>query len=172
MKYLVAFAALFLLASLATSVAPEIRPLGTSPDLLLIFAACWTAIRGQEDSLVVVPLAGLFRDIAGSDPIGTSVLGLLPIVLLWTLKDRAAIEAKFLPALVLVGMGSLIYGLVTMLVLSATGQEVPFFTGMLRVVLPSTFVNLLFAPLLYFPMHWINPAPAPGLPGFGKGSTV
>ncbi len=171
MKYLLASAALFLLAVLGASVLPELSHLGASPDLLLIFAACWTAIRGQDEALLVVPLAGLFRDVSGSDPIGTSVLGLLPIVLLWTLKERAAIEAKFLPALVLAGLGSILYSLVTMLVLATAGDGVPFFHGLLRVVLPSALVNLLFTPLLYLPMHWLNPAPTPGLPGFGRSAS-
>ena len=87
MKYLVAFVGAFFAAVLAASMAPYARVLGVTPDPVLIFAACWAMIRGQREAMVVVPMAGLLRDLTTSDPAGTSVLALSPIVLLAVLRD-------------------------------------------------------------------------------------
>ena len=65
--------------------------------MLLVFAACFAVLRKEEESLVVVPLAGLFRDLTTSDPIGTSVLGFAPIVLLAAAIRLRAMESQFIP---------------------------------------------------------------------------
>ena len=168
MKYVAVFAAVFFLAVLGVSAMPYVKVLGVTPDLVLIFAACWAMVRGQREALVVVPLAGLMRDLTTSDPLGTSVLALSPIVLLAAIRELQAIESGLVPALVVVGIGSLSYGLLSMTVLAATGQEMPWVDGLLWVVLPAAVVNALFAPVLYLPVRWLSPTSRPGAVGLGR----
>jgi rod shape-determining protein MreD len=167
-KYAVAAAVAFFLAVLGASAMPYVKVLGVTPELILIFAASWTMVRGQREALVVVPVAGLMRDLTTSDPVGTSVLALAPIVLLVVVRELRAVESELVLTLIVVFLGSLIYGLVSMTVLTATGQGVPWLDGLLWVVLPSLVVNALFAPIIYLPVHWLSPEPAPGLARAGR----
>jgi rod shape-determining protein MreD len=155
-KYAVAVAVAFFLAVLGASAMPYVKVLGVTPDLILIFAASWTMVRGQREALVVVPVAGLMRDLTTSDPVGTSVLALAPIVLLVVVRELRAVESELVLTLIVVFLGSLIYGLLSMTVLTATGQGVPWLEGLLWVVLPSLVVNALFAPIIYLPVHWLS----------------
>ena len=168
MKYAVAFTAAFFLAVLGASAMPYLKVLGVTPDLILIFAACWAMVRGQGEALVVVPLAGLLRDLTTSDPLGTSVLALSPIVLLAVARELRAVESEFVPTLIVVGVGSLSYGILSMTVLAATGQEVPWVDGLVWVVLPAMVVNALFTPIVYLPLRWLSPKPRSGMTRLGR----
>lgn len=162
MKYLVALAVLYFLASLGVSAMPYVRVLGVTPDLVLILAACWAVVRGQNEAMVVVPMAGVLRDLTSSDPLGTSVLGLAPIVPLAALVQLRAVESQFLPAVAVVFLGTCFHGIVSMTVLAATGQTVPVGDGVLRVVIPQAVVNALFTIIVYLPVIWLSPKPRPG----------
>ena len=170
MKYLFAFAGSFFAVVLATSVIPYVKVLGVAPDLVLIFAACWAMIRGQREAMVVVPVAGLLRDLTTSDPVGTSVLALSPIVLLAVVRELRPLESDFLPALAVVATASLAYAVISMTVLTAAGEDVPWGTALLQVALPSMLVNSLFAVIVYPPMRWLSPRPK--VESFGVGSAV
>ncbi len=135
---------------------PYVQVLGVTPNLILIFAASWAMIRGQDEALVVVPMAGFLRDVTTSDPLGTSVLAMAPIILLATTVQLRAMDTDFVPTVIVVAAGSLAYGIISMTVLAATGQKVPWTDALLRVVLPAVVVNALFTPIVYLPVHWLG----------------
>jgi rod shape-determining protein MreD len=164
MKYFIAFVAAWLLAVLHSSALTYVKVLGVTPDLLLIFAASWAIVRGQEEAFVVVPMAGILRDLTTSDPLGTSVLGLGPIVLLAAAARLRSVETEFLPTVGVVAAGSLAYIIISMVVLAATGDGIPWGQGILRVLIPAVIVNSLFTPIVYLPVHWLSPHPT-GLQG-------
>ena len=170
MKYVIALAASFIIAILAASVVPYVKVLGVAPNLVLIFAVCWAMIRGQGEAMVVVPIAGLVRDLTTSDPVGTSMLALSPIVLLAVIRELRPVESDFLPTLAVVATASLAYSVISLAVLTAVGDGVPWGTAMLRVALPSMLVNPLFTVLIYPPMRWLTPSPK--TESFGVGSAV
>jgi rod shape-determining protein MreD len=169
-KYLVAFVGAFFAAVMAASVAPYVRVLGVTPDPVLIFAACWAMIRGQREAMIVVPMAGLLRDLTTSDPVGTSVLALSPVVPLAALRDLRPVESDFVPSLVVVAVASLTYAVVSMTILTAVGDEVPWGTGLLRFAFPWALVNALFTVVVYVPMRWLSRRPR--AEGSGVGSAV
>jgi len=59
---------------------------------------------------------------------------------------------------------------VSMTVLTAVGDDVPWGRGLLWVAFPSMLVNALFAAIVYVPMRWLSPRPR--VEGFGVGSAV
>jgi len=169
-KYMAAIVAAFFAVVVAASLAPHVRVLGVAPDLVLIFAACWAMVRGQREAMIVVPIAGFLRDLTTSDPVGTSVLALSPIVVLAVLRDLRPVDSDFLPTLVVVAAASLTYAVISMTVLSAVGDDVPWGTGLLRVAFPSMLVNALFTVVVYVPMRSLSPRPR--TESFGVGSAV
>ncbi len=167
MKYAIAVILAWALAVLDVSAMPYLHPLGVSPDLVLIFAVCWAIIRGHDEAMIVVPICAVIQDLTTSDPVGTSLLGLAPIVPLAVAMRLRAIESDFLPAVATVMGASAFYGVISMMVLGATGQEIAVFHALFRVVLPSIVINAIFTPLIFLPMHWISPPP----PAWLRGST-
>jgi len=171
-KYFTAFAAAFFLAALGASAMPYVKVLGVTPDLVLIFAACWAMVRGQGEGMWVVPMAGLLHDLSSSDPLGTSVLALSPIVLLAAAREVRPVDTEFVPTLAVVGAGSLAYGLLSMAILAAAGQAAPWPQSLLRVILPLVLVNALFTPIVYLPLQWLSPGPRPGMSRLGQTTSL
>jgi rod shape-determining protein MreD len=153
MKYILAILAAGLLAVLQVSLMPYVEILGVAPDLVLIFAASWAVIRGQDEAVIVVPLAGFLRDLASSDPLGTSALALIPVVFLATAVRLRSLDTEFIPTALVVAAGSLTYGIISITVLAFTGQTVDWTDAALRVLLPSCLVNAVFTPFIYMPVH-------------------
>jgi len=157
LKYLLAFAVAWFLAVLNVSAMPYVQVLHVTPDVVLIFAACWTMVRGRDEGLIVVPIAALLRDLTTSDPLGTSLQAMAPLIPLAAVVRLRAMATDFLPTVALVAAGSFFYGVISTLVLAATGQTTPWDDAFLRVVLPAALVNSLFTPIVYLPVHWFSP---------------
>ncbi|MDO8615557.1 MAG: rod shape-determining protein MreD [Dehalococcoidia bacterium] len=168
MSYLIAIVIAWFLALLNASALPYVQVLGVTPDLVLIFAVCWAMVRGQDEALFVVPLAGFLRDLNTSDPLGTSVLAMAPVVLLAAAIRLRALDTEFVPTIAVVAGGSLAYGVISMMVLAATGQDIQWLDALLTVTLPGMLVNALFTPILYLPVHWLGHRRREGLQGAGR----
>jgi len=166
-RYAIAVILAWAFAVLDVSAMPYLHPLGVSPDLVLIFAVCWAIIRGHDEAMIIVPICAVMQDLTTSDPVGTSLLGLAPIVPLAVAVRLREIESDFLPAVATVMGASVFYGVISMMVLGATGQEIAIFHALFRVVLPSIVINAIFTPLIFLPMHWISPRQ----PAWLRGST-
>jgi rod shape-determining protein MreD len=142
-----------------------IKVLGVTPDFVLILACCWAVIRSEEEALIVVPLCGLMRDLLGSDPTGTAILGFAPIVLLAALARTQVIDSSFPPAIVVVAGGTLIFEVVQTCVLGATGQTIHLWDVIFRVIIPAAIINALFTPIVYLPVRWLSPPRALAMQG-------
>jgi rod shape-determining protein MreD len=167
-KYLLIALAIWCLAVLNVSVMPYIKVLGVTPDLVLIFAACWAVLRSGDEAFVVVPLAGLMRDLTTSDPLGTSILALAPLVPLARGLQFRAIETRFVSAAAVAAAGSVCFAVISAVVLAATGQAMAWEDVVFRVAVPSGVVNALFTPILYMPVSWFSPARSPVVTGAGR----
>lgn len=165
MKYVIAFLIAWFLAVLNVSAMPYVKVLGVTPDLVLIFAACWAVVRPDEESLIVVPMAGLLRDLLSSDPIGASVFAFIPIVVLATIVRLQMLDSQFLPSIVVVATGSLAFGVLHTSVLAITGQPIDVFYTVIRVIIPMAIVNAIFTPIVYLPVRWMTPKHVTGLLG-------
>jgi rod shape-determining protein MreD len=159
--YAIAFAVALFLSLAHVTVMPYIEVLGVTPDLLLIFAACFAVLRTQEESLVVVPLAGLLHDLMTSDPLGMSMLAFSPLVLLSAAASMRAMESRFLSAVFVATAGSVLYVLISMVVLGATGQTIDVVDSIVSLVLPLAIVTALFTPPVYMPMSWFRKTEEP-----------
>jgi rod shape-determining protein MreD len=146
----------WLLAAVQASAMPYLHVLDVTPDLVLIYAASFAVLRKQSESIIVVPFCGLFHDLATSDPIGTSILGFAPLVILASVLQFPAMDSRFIPAAAIVAAGTVIHGAITIVVLALTGQEIALWYSVSRVVLPLTVVNTLFAAVVYLPLSWFR----------------
>jgi len=164
-KYVIAAAAAWFLAVANVSALSYVKVLGVTPDFVLILACCWAVIRSEDEALVVVPLCGLLRDLIGSDPTGTAMLGFAPIVLLAALSRTQVIDSDFPPTIAVVAAGTLIFLIVQTTVLAATGQRVEVLRVLTHVIIPSIVINSLFTPIVYLPVRWLTPHRALAMQG-------
>jgi rod shape-determining protein MreD len=153
-RYLL-FVPLILFVALAqVATAPYFPLLGVTANPLLVLLMCWAMVRGPRETMVLIPLAGIFRDLITTDPVGTSVLALLPIVPLAAIRERRPTESEFLPTLAAVAVASFSYHLVYMMVLTAVGDGPPWLQSPMRVILPAALFNTLITPIFYLPVRW------------------
>ncbi|MCJ7510832.1 MAG: rod shape-determining protein MreD [Dehalococcoidia bacterium] len=154
MRYFL-FVPLILFVVLAQVATASYFPLmGVAANPLLVVLMCWAIVRGPKETMVLIPLAGIFKDLISSDPVGTSVLALLPIVPLAAMRERWPTESDFLPTLAVVAMASLCYHLLYMMVLTAVGDGPPWLQSPTRVLLPAALFNALLTPIFYLPVRW------------------
>ena len=168
MKYVFATLIAWFLAMLDVSAMPYMKVLGVTPDLVLILAACWAVLRPQDEAMIAVPIAGLMHDLTNGDPLGASILGFAPLLVLAGGVRIRAVETQFIPALIVVAAGTLTWGAIRMSVLTVTGQEVQWFDAALRVIVPLAVVNTLFMPLIYMPLSWFSAAQRQGIMAGGR----
>lgn len=168
MKYVLATLVAWFLAVLDVSALPYIKILGVTPDLLLVFAASYAVLRPQDEAMIAVPLAGLMHDLTSGDPLGASILGFAPLVVLAAVVQIRAVETQLIPALIVVAVGTLLWGAIRMPVLAVTGQEVQWLDAALRVVVPLAVVNTLFLPLVHIPLSWFSATQRRGIMGGGR----
>lgn len=168
MKYFILALTAWFLSVFAVAVMPHIRLLGTTPDLVLVLACCWAVMRSEEESLVGIPIIAVIRDLVSSDPVGTSLLAMAPVVLMAAAARQRPIESAFLPVLAVVAASSLVFAIVHAMVLSVTGQSIDAGHLILRVAIPAAVVNALFTPIIYLPVRWLSPSRPSVLYGSGR----
>jgi rod shape-determining protein MreD len=154
MRYLL-FVPLILFVALAqVATAPYFPLLGVTANPLLVLLMCWAMVRGPRETMILIPLAGIFKDLITSDPVGASVLALLPVVPLAAMRERWPTESEFVPTLAVVAAASLSYDVLYMMVLTAVGDGPPWLQSPLRVLLPAALFNALITPIVYLPVRW------------------
>jgi rod shape-determining protein MreD len=153
-RYLLFVPLILLVAVAQVAVASYFPLLGVTANPLLVLLVCWAMVRGPRETMVLIPIAGIFKDLMTTDPVGVSVLALLPIVALAAIRERRPMESEFLPTLAVVVVASLCYDLVYMVLLTAVGDGPPWLQTPIRVVLPAALFNALLTPVLYLPVRW------------------
>ena len=154
MRYLL-FVPIVLFVALGQVATASYFPLlGVTANPLLVLLVCWAMVRGPGETMVLIPVAGTFKDLITTDPVGVSILALLPIVALATIRERRPMESEFLPTLAIVAVASLSYDLVYMTVLTAVGDGPPWLQSPTRVLLPAALFNALLTPIFYLPVRW------------------
>jgi rod shape-determining protein MreD len=167
-RYVAAGLVAWFLAVLDVSAMPYLKVLGVTPDFVLIFAACYAVLRPQDEAMIAVPIAGLMHDLTNGDPIGASILGFAPLVILAGVVRIRAVETQFIAALAVVATGTLAWGAIRLPVLSVTGQDIQWFDAAVRVIIPLAAVNTLFMPIIYIPLTWFSAAQRQGIMGGGR----
>lgn len=149
MTYYIGVPLLFLIALVEASVLPLFRVFGSQPNLMLIVLVAWLMVRGQNEALFLIPIGAVFLGLVDGAPMGTALLALAPIIVLYELRGMHLGEGQFALTLVFTGVATLLYHFVYLLVFTLRGEAGGWIGGMIDVVLPSAFLNLLFLVPVY-----------------------
>jgi len=141
---------------LQVAAAPYFPLMGATANPLLVLLMCWAMVRGPREAMVLIPLTAVFKDLITNDPVGITVLALLPIVPLAAVRERHLTQSEFVPIVVVVVVASISYHLVYMVVLTSLGEDIPWFQSPLRVILPAALLDAVLTPLFYLPLRWVT----------------
>ena len=145
MAYILGIPLIILLAIFQSTVLGMFQFLDGRPDLVLLAVIGWGLAGGSEEAMVWGLVGGVALDMLSGVPIGTTSIILILIALLVSLFEDRIWEANFLTPLGITLVGSLIFHIMSLGVIILMGREFDWSYMFSRVILPSTFFNLLLA---------------------------
>lgn len=145
MSYLIGVPVLALLAILQSSAFTYIHLLDGRFDLVLLCVVGWGLAGRSEEAMVWGMVGGLFLDFLSGLPLGSYAIPLIIIAFLVSLLEGRFWEEHFLTPIGVVFLSSLIFHGLGLIVLTLVGREWDLLISLTRVILPSTFLNLLLA---------------------------
>jgi len=150
MKYGAAVFLFRLTALVQTAVMPAFPVFGVVPNLVLALAVAWTVVRGRQEAMIIVPIAGICVGLVGSQPLGVALLAMTPVLLLSELRTLRLTPSDFLLTVAVVFLSSIVYEIVLLAALRLQGETVGWMAAFLRAVLPTAIVSVIFMPPLYW----------------------
>jgi rod shape-determining protein MreD len=145
MIYAIGVPLLALLAVLQSSVLSYMRLLDGRPDLVLITVVAWGLTGRSRETMLWGLIGGIFLDLLSGLPVGASALVLVVIAYLVSFLEGRFWEANLLLPLVVMLVASLIYHFFGFGVIVLSGRGFDLGMALTRIILPSTFLNLILA---------------------------
>jgi rod shape-determining protein MreD len=131
------------------SFAPGAAVAGARPSLTVVLVILLAALRPGGQALVFAPAAGLLLGLLGNEPLGTSLLAFVPLVLAGGIVQAMPRERRLPATLALVVLGSLVYAGVRSVLARLLGAPAPLEPAALPVYGLAALLNLGPALLLY-----------------------
>lgn len=145
MVYLIGVPLLVILAILQSSVFSHLALLDGRPDLVLLAILSWSLAGRHNEAMLLGLIGGLFLDLLSGLPFGShAIILVLVIYLVASFEDRFW-EAHFLLPLSVSLIASLLFHGLEIGTILLMGRSLDFAYMMTRVILPSTFLNLVLA---------------------------
>jgi hypothetical protein len=157
MRYVTGAAIAFLIALVQASSIEQFKVLGVTPNLMLVLLACWLVVRGLDDVLPMMLVAGVTFGLVGLQSPGVVLLALLPLALFGVLRELHIVHSEALLALVLVALASIAYESVIVLSVMADGGSLDVATAAREVVAPVALVNLALTLPVFVVMRLARP---------------
>jgi rod shape-determining protein MreD len=145
MVYIIGVPLMALMALIQSTMLSQFRFLSGRPDLILLVVIGWGLAGRSTESMVFAFFGGLFLDFFSALPFGTHAIALVLVALLVSLYERRIWEANILIPLGITLMGSLVYHMIILAVLLLSGRQIDLTFAFGRVILPSTFLNIILA---------------------------
>lgn len=160
MRYFIGGLFAFSLALVQASSVEQFHILGVAPNLMLVLLVSWLVVRGLEDVLPMVAVAGITIGFVGLQTPGLVLLAMLiPLGALGVLRELHVIHSELLLTLMLTAAATLMYETIVLLGLMATGGVLDPLLAVREVVVPAAIVNLALAPPVFAIMRLARPGP-------------
>jgi rod shape-determining protein MreD len=145
MAYLIGLPLLALLAILQSVIFSEVTLIDGRPDLILLAVIGWGIAGQTRESMVFALFGGLFLDAFSGLPLGTSAIMLILIAFLVSFSEGRFWEAHLLMPIGVTLITSLLFHVLMMGVLLLVGKVPDPSIALFRIILPSTFLNIILA---------------------------
>jgi len=138
-----AFPIVAVLAALQTSMVPRLAVGGARTQLVLVWVVCWAVVRGRGEAMSWAIFGGLLLDLLSQMPPGVHLLALTVVAFVADLGHTVMQGSPALFSGAAVFAASLLYGIVLVLVLAATGHPLPLADTIVLSVFPGAVYNLV-----------------------------
>ena len=157
MRYITGGTIAFVLALVQASSIEQFKIVGATPNLLLVMLATWLVVRGLDDVLPMIAVAGVTTGLIGLQTPGLVLLALLPIAGFGVLREIHVIHNDLVLAIGLVFAASVAYEVVILLSVMATGGAIDPLAALRSAVLPVAIVNVAMTPFVFAVMRLARP---------------
>ncbi len=141
-----------ILVAFQSAVLNQITLAGGHLDIIILSLVLFTLYGSYELALLAAVAIAPIMDAVSGLPLGVSVIPLLTVVTLAHLGSKTIFGARLGWPILVIFLGVLLAALLTMLELILLGWELPWYDLLLRVVVPSAFLNALAALVIYLPI--------------------
>lgn len=160
MRYVIGALFAFTLALVQASSIEQFHILGVAPNLMLALLVSWLVVRGLDDVLPMVAVAGITIGFVGLQTPGLVLLAMLiPLAVLGFVRELHVIHSELLLALLLTAAATVMYESIILLGVMATGGVFEPGVALSEVILPATIVNVALAPFVFAVMRLARPGP-------------
>jgi cell shape-determining protein MreD len=157
-RYWIGGAIAFAMALLQTSSFEQFHVLGVAPNVMLVMLVAWMVVRGLDDVLPMVAVAGITMGFIGLQTPGAVLLALLiPVAGLGIIRELRVLHSDALLVLLFVVAASLVYETLLLAGVMATGGVFDVPGAFQDVVLPAMIVNAAIALPVYLVMRFARP---------------
>ncbi len=145
MAYVIGIPLLTLLAILQSVLMGYFELLDGRADLVLVAVVSWSLTRRSEEAMVLGVIGGFALDLLSGLPFGSSALILLIVTFLVSFLEGRFWEAHLLMPLGVMLVASLTYHMLSTFMIMILAQDISFAYVFRRIILPSTFLNVVIA---------------------------
>jgi hypothetical protein len=158
MRYWTGAAIALFLALLQASSIEQFKVLGVTPNLLLVLLVSWLVVRGLDDVLPMIAVAGITMGFIGLQTPGLVLLALLPIAGLGVVRELHVIHSDLLLVLAFVLVATVAYESIILATLIVSGGGFDVAAALRSAIIPSALVNVVLTPPVYVVMRLAKPA--------------
>jgi rod shape-determining protein MreD len=131
------------LAVLQSTILSHIRLLDGRPDAILLAVVVWSIAGRTNEAMVWGFIGGAFLDLYSGVPFGSTSIALVIVAYLVSFPEGRFWESHVVMPLGVMLVASTIFHLLGIGTLLTIGQPIDFDSALTRVLLPSTFMNLV-----------------------------
>jgi len=149
-SYYIGLPLLLLFALIEASVLPMFRVAGLQPNIVLVLLVAWLMLRGPGEAFVFIAVAGVCIGLVDGAPLGTALLALSPLFLVQEARGTQLSEQSFVLAVVFTVLTTFAFHLIYLAVFTLQGQAGDWPAAVLRVFIPTAFLNVIVLLPTYF----------------------
>ncbi len=157
MRYWTGASVALFLALIQASSIEQFKVLGVTPNLLLVLLVSWLVVRGLDDVLPMIAVAGITMGFVALQTPGLILLALLPIVALGVVREQHVIHSDMLLTLASVLVATVAYEAIIVVTLALSGGGYDVAAALRGAIVPSAIVNVMLTPPVYLFMRLARP---------------
>ncbi len=135
---------------------PYLTILGVKPDLMLLMVISWSLLRGSKEGMIWALVGGIGLDLLSGAPFGTSTVILVALSLVAGLGELSVFRTHIALPLIATLVATLVYDLFFLFLLYVRGYSIVWTDSLIKIVLPSTLLNVLLSPFVYRALLWLH----------------
>ncbi len=151
MNYAIGVFAVLVAVISQVAIMPAFSIFGVQPNLVIVLLVAWMVVRGRQEALVLIPIAGFTMGLLDSQPLGLAMLALAPLILMTVFRELRLVDSDILPAIALTMAATVVYEYTIMVTLVLRGESVTWLASVTSVLVPAAIANAL----LLIPVYWL-----------------